>query len=107
MTDQAIPAPQSGHGVRIVLGNAAVATVVSALVAVLAGRAEPKVDEAAIVQRAVVEAVRVSEARFVDRELVKEQLRSIAEKVESIDRRTADLPRMAAELSLVQRNLGR
>lgn len=107
---------EPGHGVRIVLGNAAVSAIVAAITTVLAGQtASPKIDEAGIVQRATEAAVeratasamRQAEARFIDRELVREQLRSIADKVDAIDRRTADLPRMAAELSLVQRTLGK
>lgn len=101
--DAELPKHDSGTGVRLVVSNAVVAAIVSAIVTIATGRTDaPKVDETAIVERVSSAVMRQAELRFVDRELVTEKLRAIADKVDAIDRRTADLPRMAAELSLMR-----
>lgn len=98
---------QGGPGARLWLSNAALAGLVAAAVSIFGAPKPPPapvVDEQAMIDRV---SLRVLEKLADGGPVVREQLKFIAEKIEAIDRRTADLPRIAAEVTLMQRSLAK
>lgn len=97
------------------------ATVVSAIVGAISAFATAQAttpDAANLADKVRAEIVREADARYVIRGVddtrwayytqgVDDRLKTIVEKLEAIDRRTSDLPRMAAKLEMLERASGK
>lgn len=118
MDDQKNEAPQrDAGGIKL----SASATVVSAIVGAITAFATSQAttpDASNLADKVRAEIVREADARYVIRGVddtrwqyysqgVDDRLKTIVEKLEAIDRRTADLPRMAAKLEMLERASGK
>lgn len=104
-------------GVKIVVSASVVSAVIAALTTVMTGRATGA-DADRIVERVRADVLKEAAGQFVVKGVddtrwtyytqgVDERLRSIAAQLESIDRRTADLPKIAAKLEMMERSAGK
>lgn len=114
------PAPRAQEekgGVKIVVSASVVSAVIAALTTVMTGRAT-SADADRIADRVRSEVMKEASAAFVVKGVddtrwtyytqgVDERLRAIAAQLESIDRRTADLPKIAAKLEMMERSAGK
>lgn len=110
-------ATEDKGGVKIVVSASVVSAVIAALTTVMTGRATGA-DADRIVERVRADVLKEAATQFVVKGVddtrwtyytqgVDERLRSIAAQLESIDRRTADLPKIAAKLEMMERSAGK
>lgn len=100
-------------GIRIAVSASVVSAIIAAVTTMITQRTT-STDTQTIVDRVRNEVMKEASREFVVKGVddtrwsfytqgVDERLRSIAEKLDSIDRRTSDLPRIAAKLEIMER----
>lgn len=104
---------QETGGVKLVISASVASALISLLTTLITAKASsPDADR--IADRVRADVMKEAAQQFVVKGIddtrwtyytkgVDERLQGIAEKLDSIDRRTADLPRMAAKLELIER----